>query len=324
MSFRFFPTLETKGELVDDIGYDSKSDFQFFRVTGLKESPITITGNVITDTFWDQERDSLKFYRNITIRAPKKLYGKDGIACLGAELGLCVLWADSVTSMSGCVKPREEYRDDERNKWSVSFVHTFAPGEVRGILELKVILYLKTSAKEVLEGERILNNTSGVIVGEFESYRIKVSSDELIPFPLVQKEVDSKELWWVEFYNWEDPNDDGLFGASSFVVVLNQKCTACPKVNTSGNDISNLDLFLEILTNVYVQLYKKLTESQFSEMKNGRDLKPGTISSELNRMYDLCGDKFEFESSYEQIHRAIQKTIRDKGFSVENTDEEEM
>ena len=155
----------------------------------------------------------------------------------------------------------------------------------------------------------MLNNKEGVVLGELEIYRLQIS-DETIPFPIIVDSFESDALWWVDFYTWEDPGDDGLFGPSSFLITINSNISSgCP--NVSGNSIKNIDMLFEITASVYAMLFKKLNMQQFNEMvmKKG---KPGTISAELSRMYYLSDNRFNYNSDYETIHKCMQELIRNE------------
>ena len=307
MSFRFYPTLESRTGLEKKINVVSNEDFRFFRKNEFGINELTVNSGKIKDALWDYERDSLIVQKNVRISDPDFLVGREGIACSDAELGLCILWSNDTTSMAGCILPLQGSERKDENGWSVMFQHVFSPGELRGVLELKIVLYLKTAALTVKEGEEILNNSTGVVVGELECYLLEVS-DATIPFPFVFESCDSNELWRVDFFSWEEPAEDGMFGPSSFVVTLNKKCPGCPIVNEKG--FKNQEMMLEITVSVYALLFKKLTYQQFYEMKNSHGtLTPGTISAELFRVYSLCENKFEYEASYEQVHRSVQSAL---------------
>lgn len=312
MSFRFYPTLESKKGLLKKINIVSTDEFRFFRCNeyGIKE--LSISSGRIKDTLWDPVRDSLRVCRDFKINDPYYLYGKEGIACADAELGVCISWVNPETSMAGCILPQEGTEKYGENGWSVFFDHTFTPGETKGHLELKLILYLKKAAEVISEGEEILNNMAGVVLGELEMYRLEIS-DETMPFPFVVVNEESDVLWWVDFYSWDDPAEDAMFGPSSFIVNVNSRCKGCPKV--TGKGIQNLEMMYEITASVYALLFKKLDLQQFRDMRLKKG-KPGTISAELSRLYEQCKDKFDYQDEYETIHKSMQAVIKQAASNV--------
>jgi hypothetical protein len=317
MSFRFYPTLESRKDLIKKINIIPTDDYYFMKCNEYGVSSLNVSSGKIKDTLWDPRRDSLRICRDLKINDPYYLWGEDGVACEESKLGICIIWTNASTSMSGCILPREGSEKLGENGWSMYFEHTFFPGEVKGLLDLKIILYLKEAALEVKKGEEILNNVAGRILGEFETYRLEVS-DETIPFPFVIDKFDTDALWWVDFYNWEDASEDAMFGASSFVVYLNSQNKSCPKVTAKG--IQNIEMMYEITASVYSLLFKKLSPQEFKDMQLKKG-KPGTIGAELSRMYDLCKDKFDFNDDYEKIHKFMQEAIRSKAAEVTDLSE---
>ena len=306
MGFRFIPTLDNRKGLRKSINVIPTDDYSFFRCNEYGVFQLNVVSGRIKDTLWDYTRDSLRLTRDIKINDPMNLYGPSGIACKESRLGLCIFWSNQDTSMAGCIMPVESSERFDETGWSMHFEHTFAPGEIKGYLDMKIIMYLKEPASVIASGEGVLNNKPGVNLGELESYRLEVS-DETIPFPFVIESADTDALWWVEFYHWDDPADDAAFGPSSFVVYLNSKVKGCPKVTDKG--IQNVDMMYEITASVYAMLFKKLDSQQFTVMRTHGG-KPGTISFELARMYDNCKEKFDYNDELERIHKLMQVTIK--------------
>lgn len=309
MGFRFYPTIENKKGLLKSINVIPTDEFKFLRYDGQSLHELAVGSGRIVDVFWDQQKDSLVVRRDIKINDPQILYGKDGIACSDSELGLAIQWTNASTSMAGCILPKDGSEVKSSTGWSAYFEHFFNPGELNGIIEFKIIIYLKKKSLNVPFEEKMLNNKEGVVLGELEIYRLQIS-DETIPFPIIVDSFESDALWWVDFYTWEDPGDDGLFGPSSFLITINSNISSgCP--NVSGNSIKNIDMLFEITASVYAMLFKKLNMQQFNEMvmKKG---KPGTISAELSRMYYLSDNRFNYNSDYETIHKCMQELIRNE------------
>jgi hypothetical protein len=315
MSFRFYPTLESRSGLEKSINVIPNDEYHFFRKNEFGTKELTISGGRIKDTLWDQAHDSLVLQRDFKINDPSLLYGREGIACKNAEVGLCILWTNKETSTAGCILPKVGSERRGETGWSVFFQESFETGALKGVLELRIVLYLKKPAEIILEGEEILNNKAGVVIGELESFQLQVS-DETIPFPFVLESHDSNVLWWVDFFEWEDPAEDGVFGPSSFVVTLNKKCKGCPMVTEKG--INNQEMLLEIVSSVYAMLFKRLKSYQFNEIINSKTnlFSPGTISYELYRVYQDCRDKFDYYANFERIHKSVQEAIRGEALNA--------
>ena len=306
MSFRFYPTIESRKDLEKKLNIATTEDYHFFCCNEFGTRSLSVASGKIKDTLWDPSKDSLRICRNYKINNPEYLYGKDGIACNDASVGISIVWSNPETSMSGCIMPLEETGKKDRSGWRIYFEHDFKPGELKGVLNLKIVIYLETMADTIQEGEYILNNKPGIILGELESYRLQIS-DETLPFPFVIDKYDTDALWWVDFYEWDDPAEDTMFGPSTFTVNLNSKCKGCPRVTESG--IQNQEMMYEIAASVYAMLFKKLSKTEFREMQLGKG-KAGTISSELKRVYDLSKYKFDYLDEYSTIQKNMQEVIR--------------
>ena len=64
-----------------------------------------------------------------------------------------------------------------------------------------------------------------------------------------------------------------------------------------------------------------LNHEQFVDMKLNK-CNIGSISSELNRIYSLCKNQFDFDSSYEIVHKEIQSVIRTAASNISKSEEE--
>ena len=143
MGFRFYPTIENKKGLLKSINVIPTDEFKFLRYDGQSLHELAVGSGRIVDVFWDQQKDSLVVRRDIKINDPQILYGKDGIACSDSELGLAIQWTNASTSMAGCILPKDGSEVKSSTGWSAYFEHFFNPGELNGIIEFKIIIYLK-------------------------------------------------------------------------------------------------------------------------------------------------------------------------------------
>lgn len=307
MSFRFYPTLGSKKGLRETINVVPNDEYIFLKKNQSGMSNLLVSNGKIKDVYWDQRRDSLIVRRDLKICNPSYLYGKNGIACTGAKLGIAILWKDTKTDLAGSIVPKDGTEKSDVTGWSMFFEHEFEPGELMGNVEFRLVVYLKSAADNVLADEGMLNNRTGIILGDLELYKLEIS-DDTMPFPFVIEASDSKALWWIDFSTWDDPGEDAIFGPSSFVVTLNSRIKGCP--NVTGNSIQNAEMLFEITASVYAALFKKLTKEQFDDMVHDKG-NPGTISSELYRVYSKCDPKPEFHYDQEQFQKCMQIVIRE-------------
>ena len=48
---------------------------------------------------WEIDKEGIIINKGINIAYPQLLYGKDGIACRGAELGICIEWTNKAMTL---------------------------------------------------------------------------------------------------------------------------------------------------------------------------------------------------------------------------------
>ena len=157
---------------------------------------------------WKIETEGIRINKNVRIAYPQFLYGKDGIACQGAELGICITWTNMALTQTGIILPVNDVTLPQGR--SCKFEFSFDPGTILGDLELTLNLYIKKTAAEILPNEDSLMNEAGVSFGELETVVLDFSSIYM-EFPIEEFKSEKEPLWWVEFSQWEDPKVSDLF-----------------------------------------------------------------------------------------------------------------
>lgn len=253
---------------------------------------------------WKISEDGLRLIRRVTIETPSFLYGPSGVACRGAELGVCIIWNNRTLTQMGYIMPESSGCDG--GKLFYNFKYEFEPGKIKGDLLLDTVLYIKKPAQKVEEDEHSLINEAGVTVGEIDSILLDFDNINM-DFPIRDVKDSNQPLWWLEFGAWEDPTSD-LFNEDFLCLYLNSYYDCCPKV---GDVIKNVDLLVEIITTAYMMIFMKIKEmgdSYFNQTINGVDLNPGSISSVM--YYFILGQDpvIHFEN-IDVLHKSIQQNV---------------
>ena len=247
---------------------------------------------------WKIQDDGLRICRQIIIETPDALFGKNGVLCKNADLGICIIWNNRTLTQMGYIMPKSVVHSRER--LICTFSYDFLPGEVKGDLLLDTVLYVKEAAAIVESGEDHLINEAGVSVGVVDS--ISLDFDNLyMDFPIKEVKDAALPLWWLELNQWSDPTQDP-FSEDYVCLYLNSYYSHCPKV---GDVIKNEDILIEIISTSYLMIIKKIDEMGYlSQTLDGVDLESGSISQVIYYFYTSCEIALRMESI-----DALQKTI---------------
>lgn len=294
----FYPTLTD--ELKDVSGYSATPYTYSYLIEGTEQMLVAKGKNTvkIDDENWKIERDGLRLRRTVCFEYPEMLSGKNGIACTGADLGICIIWVNRSLTQMGTILPVSEYIDE--SKRVVIFDYEFQTGTIQGDLELDVILYIKSSAEFVSEEEAHLINDEGVTVGILDEIHLDFGS-LYMDFPI--QEINSKKqpLWWLDMGSWTDPTTE-LFNEDNLCIYLNTAYESCPKI---GETIKNSDVLIEIIATSYMMLFRKIEDLGYlSQTTNDVDLEPGSISKIMFYFWSGCEYTIDF-SSDEHLHKSI-------------------
>lgn len=249
---------------------------------------------------WKVEQDGLILKKEVRIAHPHLLYGKQGIAPQGAQIGICIIWTNRFLTQTGYILPVVD--NTTPTERICTFRHEFFPGEIKGDLELSLVVYLKEQAKDVVAGENHLINEAGVTLGDIETLSLDFNSIYM-EFPIEECNAKDQPLWWVEFSQWEDPRVD-LFSKENICLYLNTAYDDCPMV---GESIKNLELLIQIISTTYLLIFKKLNDDELHDTKNDVGLNPNSICSIMHQFL-LGGEPLHWESD-ESLLKSIQQNV---------------
>ena len=299
----FYPMLTD--EMIEACGFKCEK-YSFTYVYQGQEFELTQSGkNTVklsdSNEIWKIEDDGLCFEKRVKREHPHLLYGTRGIAPADAEIGMCIIWTNRTLTQTGHIMPQDDISTPTGR--TCTFSYTFSPGEIKGDLELSLVLYLKKVAQSISQGEEHLMNESGVTLGEVETVSLDFNSIYM-EFPIEECNAKDQPLWWVEFSQWEDPRVD-LFSKENLCLYLNTAYDACPM---AGENIKNIELLVSIISTVYFLVFKKLSDDDLHATKHDIGLSPNSICSIMHQFITGCSSNLQWESD-ESLLRTIQINV---------------
>lgn len=207
-----FPSLSE--ELTKKIRFQ-KSQYKFFFTDAndeeheLLDEPVEALSTIYSikdeNGEWDQDVHNLGLRRKVLLRTFQCLFGEKGIACKNAVLGLAIIWTSSDSKQRGVIPIGTFSIDDDMMEAVVE--KTFDKAQLRGEVELSTVVYI-ASAGIPGDNELHLANTNGYILGELETYTIKLDGRGST-FPVFDVYAPDQPLWYVKC-DWIDPTQDAL------------------------------------------------------------------------------------------------------------------
>lgn len=310
-NLQFYPSL-TPG-MLEDSGYTSdKYIFTYEyqgKYLGLQQKGTAVTKLTDPLEIWNIETEGLNIVKTIRFAYPELLFGPNGVACRGAELGLCIMWTNKSLTQTGYILPETDITTPQGRV--CKFNYAFPGGEISGDLELVISMYIKKPAETVLEDETDLINEAGVTVGEIERTVLDFNSIYM-EFPIEEFKSEHEPLWWVEFSEWEDPKTTDLFTKDNVCLYLNPYYDACPSPSTgdAGKSIKNQDLLIDILAQTYLMIFMRLSDDDLRATKMNIGLSNNSICSVLHEFIKSCNTTELHWESPERLLKSLQINIR--------------
>ena len=305
-----YPTLspemiEASGISVDKYLFTYQYQDQFYGLHQKGSSVLKLSDPL---DIWNVESEGLIIEKKVHIAYPELLKGKNGVACKGSKIGICIFWTNKKLTQTGIIRPTSDIETPTGR--NCAFRYSFEPGRISGDLELSLSLYIQTEAEEVLEGEEDLINESGVTIGEIEHSVLDFNS-LYMEFPVEEYSSKDEPLWWVEFTEWEDPKSVDMFTKDSLCLYLNPYYDACPSPSTSDsvNSIKNFDVLVDILAQTYLLMFQRLSEDDLKATKQNVGLTDNSVCSILHQFIEDCTEELHWESP-EKLLKSIQVNIR--------------
>lgn len=301
-----FPSLSK--ELIARIRFQ-KSKFSFFYTDRdgeeyeLVDEPAEATSSLycIKDENgkWTQDDYNLCFRRKYCLRTFQCLFGETGIACKNAKLGLAIQWTSKDSRQRGVVRIGEFGIEDQILESEAE--KCFSKAQLRGEVNFSTILYI-SKAGMPLDNEKHLANKNGYVLGELDSYTIKLDGTSST-FPIYERAEPGQPLWYVKC-DWDDPTVDSFSDCVS--INLNTVHKNYPYIDRSQKSY-NSQLLVEIMASAITLIVEKLrSESVFWEqITQGDNLEQGSVGQAIYyfqetlewdlsspEMVSLCARKF--------------------------------
>jgi hypothetical protein len=220
---------------------------------------------------WTQEDNNLCFRRKYCLRTFHSLFGEDGIACKNARLGLAVQWTSHASCQRGVIRIGEFSSNDQIMEAEVEY--RFMKAQLRGLVNLTTIVYL-AEAGTPEPGEEHLVNIDGYILGELDSYIVKLDGRSSA-FPIYEIPNPGQPLWYIEC-NWDDPTCDALSECVSIFLNTAHKNYAYIDRNQKTFDSQ---LLCEIMASAITLIIEKvrLDSGYWDQIMRGEDLELGSV-----------------------------------------------
>ena len=245
----------------------------------LADEPIEATSSVycIKDErgMWTQDDYNLCFRRKYCLRSFRCLFGENGIAGSNAHLGLAIQWTSSDSRQRGVVRIGEFSVEDQIIEAEVE--KHFSKAQLRGIVVLTTILYL-ADAGTLQEGEDHLARTNGYVLGELDSFTLKLDGSGS-SFPVFEVVEPDQPLWYVKC-DWEDPTIDAFSDCVS--INLNKAHKNYAFIDRSKKEF-NGQLLSEIMASAITIIVEKVRQESgyWEQIINGENLEIGSVGQAI-------------------------------------------
>ena len=277
-----FPSLNE--ELVSKIRFQ-KQKFQFFYTDAddeeyeLVDEPVEAFSSCycIKDENgkWTQDDNNLCFRRKYCLRTFQCLFGENGIACKNAKLGMAIQWKSPDSRQRGVVKIGEFSADERIMEAEVEY--RFVKAQLRGQVNFSTVIYL-AEAGNPTEEETHLANTEGYILGELESYTLKLDGSSSA-FPVFEVSEPGQPLWYIKC-DWDDPTCDAFSECVSINLNTAHKSFAYIDRNQK---VFDSQLLSEIMASAITLIIEKVRHdtAYWDQIVRGESLEQGSVGQAI-------------------------------------------
>lgn len=197
---------------------------------------------------WNCDDYDLKMSITLELNNLNKLFGGDGIAPIGSEIGVALEWY-SAQSKIRKVSIADDGIIDNDNLKSFHLSSCIPKSTISGSICANLILFLKHSTSKPDRNALHLNNIEGYTIGIIEEYTIFLSGNGSL-FPIKIEPLDSNVLWDLRI-NYSDIEETLL--SDGMVLILNSKHKDYHYINPDSKDYCD-KLADEIVSNAITML----------------------------------------------------------------------
>ena len=253
---------------------------------------------------WSPDVHNLCVHRRGQLSSISGLFGKYGIVCSNAVIGVATIWTSSDSKQRGAIEVGEIKNTDAISRLELDY--EFDVAQLRGRVDFSTILYVKKAGTPNKE-ERHLANTYGCLLGELDRISVLLDGNGSV-FPIYEVYEPDQPLWYVRC-TWEDPTFDQFVDCVSLII------------NTAHHNYRFLDkkrksydeqLMLEIMASALTIIISELKEdpNYWDETVNGNSLQRGSVSEAVNYFIKTHGwDVTSIESLSISIHKFFDQKV---------------
>ncbi len=266
---------------------------------------------------WSITDSSLEVCKEIHMKNLSRLFGKEGIACKTATIGVGLRWYSKESRQRGVL----EVAEFELNTWEIKKTYsvTFEKSSLRNSLVLETILYIKKSGTPN-EDEVFLANKNGAVIGELDYINIRLDgAGSEMQILEEDNEDQNAPLWTVHTGDWVDPSVDAF--NDYFEIILNRKNRNFKYIDRNNENYDPYAM-IEIVSSALTILVLKLKEepNDWDAMSSNRNLEEGSISQAVYYFLHTLNMNFDsplsihesFRIYYENLEREVQKNTKIK------------
>ena len=280
-----FPSLND--DLIGRIRFQ-KTKYSFFYTDNdnlereLQDEPVEAMSSIycIKDESgeWDQDNNDFCLRRKYCLRTFQCLFGPSGVACKDAILGLAIIWTSSDSKQRGVIPVGTfSYRDQILD---VKVEYKYEKAQLRGLVNFTTVLYIAKSGTPEND-EMHLANTNGYLLGEFETFTIKLDGKGST-FPVFEVSEPNQPLWYIKC-DWIDPTVDAL--ADSISINLNTAHKSYKYIDRAQRTF-NSQLLAEIMASAISIIIEKLRASAYwNQIIENDTLEEGSVGQAVYYFY---------------------------------------
>lgn len=241
----------------------------------------------------------------------RKLFSETGLAPHNAILGVATKWISKDACMQGIIQWNSSINVSTSEDDYLSMTHTFAPGTLRGTLELETFLFMKENPCS----SKIFATDPGANLGVLEKVTFLLDGNgSIFPVEIINKPYEP--LWKVSI---ETEEIDVEKFSDSVTLILNEAHPGFVSLNINGNG-RNSTAFNEIMASAILLIIQsclaRYDYKELLDMENNRSEEyPGSIANAVLHFFRIC--ELNIDMTISEMHIAIHKYF-DKAFPVAN------
>lgn len=229
---------------------------------------------------WTQDDNNLGLRRKYCLRTFHCLFGENGVACKNAKLGLAIQWTSPDSRQRGVIRIGEFCATDQIMEAEAERI--FGKAQLRGEVTFTTVLYIAEAGKPT-ENENHLANTNGYILGELDTFTIRLDGSSSA-FPVFEVSEPGQPLWYVKC-DWMDPTIDSF--SDSVSINLNTAHKNYAYINRDEK-VFDSQLLAEIMASAITLIIEKvrLEPGYWDQIMQGDSLETGSVGQAIYYFMD--------------------------------------